>query len=192
MVDPRRGTQATTCLDVIHDQRLLRNGTRLKQHSSLPILIFGITIVLAAVFGVAAYGRPLASTGKSDLPTTTVQIRDKTFHVDVVASPSAREIGLSQTDFLPQDHGMLFLHDKADYYQFWMKGMKFPLDIIFIQGSTIVTIARNVPLATGDGDPPRYAPTKPADKVLEINAGLSAKYGINEGDAVQITQEAPR
>ncbi len=38
---------------------------------------------------------------------------------------------------------MLFLFDKPDYYPFWMKGMKFPLDILFIRGSTIVSIRRD-------------------------------------------------
>ena len=82
---------------------------------------------------------------------------------------------------------MLFLYDTPDYYQFWMKGMAFPLDIIFIRDSTIVTIARNVPPPIGDSELPRYGPDEPADKVLEINAGLCDKYGIQEGDTVDIT-----
>lgn len=86
---------------------------------------------------------------------------------------------------------MLFLYGKPDSYHFWMKGMAFPLDIVFIRDSTIVSIARNVPPPNGDGDLPRYASDEPADKVLEINAGLCDKYGIQEGDRVEIAFSAP-
>jgi uncharacterized membrane protein (UPF0127 family) len=152
-----------------------------------PILILGMTAgVLVAVLWMT---RPTGSPGpygQGEPTSATVQVRGTTFHVDVVASPEALAIGLSHTASLPADRGMLFLFDKPDYYQFWMKGMTFPLDIIFVRNSTIVPIARNVPVPSGDGELPRYAPDEPIDKVLEINAGLSDQYGIQSGDAVEI------
>lgn len=153
----------------------------------VPKLLLGAAlIVLAGVVWKVQLDRPSTSTGLKAYPQATAQIRGRTFYLDVAASPSAREIGLSHTDSLPEDRGMLFLYDTPDYYTFWMKGMAFPLDILFIRGSTIVTIARNVPPPSGSGDLPRYAPEEPVDKVLEINAGLCDKYGIHEGDAVEI------
>ena len=45
--------------------------------------------------------------------------------------------GLSERQSLAEDKGMLFLFEKPDHYAFWMKGMEFPLDIIFINGDKI-------------------------------------------------------
>src|SRR5437660_1131238 len=52
--------------------------------------------------------------------------------------------GLSDKDSLASDTGMLFLFPHADYYLFWMRHMKFPLDIIYINNNKIVTILENV------------------------------------------------
>ena len=148
-------------------------------------LICAIVMGLIPIIPTAAAG--LAWTGLVDAPGATAQIHGKVFKLDIAASPRAREIGLSQTDSLPEDRGMLFLFDKPDYYPFWMKGMKFPLDILFIRDSTIVSIKRNLQPPTSEGNPPSYAPEQPADRVLEINAGLCDKYNINVGDVVRIT-----
>jgi uncharacterized membrane protein (UPF0127 family) len=153
----------------------------------LIMLLGAALLVLAAAAWKVQPGVIPASSKTNRPPQATAHIRGRTFSLDVATTPSAREIGLSQTDSLPEDRGMLFLYDTPDYYTFWMKGMKFPLDILFIRDSTIVTIARNVPPPSGTGDLPLYAPNEPANKVLEINAGLCDKYGIREGDTVEIT-----
>jgi uncharacterized protein len=82
---------------------------------------------------------------------------------------------------------MLFVFDKADYYSFWMKNMKFPIDIIFIRGDKIVSISKNaVAPKSADASLPIYKPEAPVDKVLEINSGLSDKHNIKKGDKVEI------
>lgn len=163
-----------------------------KRRLILILLLGAAILVLAAAVWKVQSGDAPASPKRDDPPQATAHIRGRTFSLDVAVSPSAHEIGLSQTDSLPVDRGMLFLYDTPGFYQFWMKGMKFPLDILFIRDSTIVTIARNVPPPSGNGDLPLYAPDKPANKVLEINAGLCDKYGIREGDTVEIGYSTPR
>lgn len=96
--------------------------------------------------------------------------------------------GLSDKDFLPQDTGMLFLFPHADYYLFWMRHMKFPLDIIYINNNRIVTILENVknpPYAMEN--PPILRPKDPANKALEVNAGTAKKYNIKVGDTITIS-----
>jgi uncharacterized membrane protein (UPF0127 family) len=66
-----------------------------------------------------------------------------------------------------------------------MKGMRIPLDIIWIDDTTIVDVSENVPVAT-DGAYPSYLPTKPVNKVLEVNAGVVRKLGISIDDIVEI------
>ena len=64
--------------------------------------------------------------------------------------------------------------------------MKLPIDIIYINNDQIVTIQSNVLPPKEEESPIVYIPTEPSDKVLEINAGLSEKYGFKKGDVVKI------
>jgi uncharacterized membrane protein (UPF0127 family) len=151
------------------------------------IIIFGF--IFAIFVGVVFY-QFNTKLGKQAFPqpsNSTITSNNHTFKLTVVKTQKDQEIGLSKYTSLPQDQGMLFLFDKPDFYNFWMKNMKFPIDIIFIRDNTIVTVAENVqpPKSTTD-NLPTYPPEAPVDKVLEISAGLSKKYNIKKGDTVKI------
>jgi uncharacterized protein len=123
------------------------------------------------------------------LPKTNVTIDKQTFLTEVATTSAQQEQGLSGRASLPQNQGMLFIFSKPAPYPFWMKDMKFPLDMIFINNSKIITIFQNVPVPKNPGDLsslPVYTPKAPADQVLEINAGLSKKYDFKKGDTVTV------
>lgn len=61
----------------------------------------------------------------------TVEVKGQTFKVAIADTDEKRTKGLSGRDNLAQDQGMLFLFDKPGNYPFWMKDMRFPIDIIF-------------------------------------------------------------
>lgn len=122
-------------------------------------------------------------------PTSKVIIDNKTFFVLLAKTEEEKTTGLSTRSSLPQDEGMLFLFPSSDYYAFWMKDMRFNLDIIYINGTKVVSIISNIPYlkTTSTAMLPVYKPTFPADKVLEINAGLSQRYHIHVGDTISFT-----
>src|SRR5690349_13147805 len=60
-----------------------------------------------------------------------VTINNEKFEVTVAKTDQEKQIGLSNTKNLPQNHGMLFLFDHPDFYAFWMNQMNFPIDIIY-------------------------------------------------------------
>lgn len=109
-----------------------------------------------------------------------IKIGNRTFQVEIVDTEEKRRQGLSGREDLCLNCGMLFEFDNPENYVFWMKGMEFPLDMIWIDGNEIVKIREEVPIRPVVGIDPGVR----ADKVLEINAGLSKKYGIREGDTV--------
>lgn len=114
-----------------------------------------------------------------------VKIANQSFRVIVANSQKERERGLSEIKSLQDNQGMIFLFDRPDYYSFWMRNMKFPIDIIYINKDTIITIKNNAqPPKNIKESPIIYAPTSPADKVLEISAGLAEKYKFKNGDKV--------
>jgi len=114
-----------------------------------------------------------------------VTIDNQSFNVTIARSEKEHEIGLSGTKSLDRNQGMMFLFNNPGYYSFWMKDMKFPIDIIFINNDQIVTIYNDAPIIKGQENLIAYPPTQMADKVLEIQAGLSKKYSFKIGDKVK-------
>ena len=122
----------------------------------------------------------------SFLPKTPrAEINGHVFSLDVAETSQEQELGLAKYKSIALDHGMIFIFDQTDYYSFWMKDMKFPIDIIFIRGDKVVDIFNKVPVWANENLPVYTTKTK-ADKVLEINAGLANKYSIKIGDTVKL------
>lgn len=114
------------------------------------------------------------------------------FRVDIAQTEQARAVGLSNRDTLPEDEGMLFvLEKKDDQPSFWMKGMKFPIDIIWINDNVVAEITPNIPTIQGNltnEQIPKYTPREKVDYVLEIPAGVAEKRGIKVGDSIVLPQ----
>ena len=82
---------------------------------------------------------------------------------------------------------MLFVFPEPRQPSFWMKGMEFSLDLVWIREDTVVQIDASVPPPppnTPDDQLPRYHPTEPITHVLELTAGSAAHYGISVGDHI--------
>jgi uncharacterized protein len=109
-----------------------------------------------------------------------VNINGKTFYAEIVSSPEKMQKGLGKRNGLCQSCAMLFQFSEPGKRSFWMKDMRFPLDILWILNGKVVHIEKNVPKAFLETLTPQVA----ANQVLEINAGLSDKLGIKEGNKV--------
>lgn len=109
--------------------------------------------------------------------------------VEIADSDEERRVGLTNRTGLGQEEGLLFVFDSKNIKPtFWMKDMKFPIDIIWINDDKIAQITENVPTApdTPDNKIPRYRPKEEVDHVLEIAAGGVKRNGIAVGDSIQL------
>ncbi len=104
--------------------------------------------------------------------------------VEVASTAQTREKGLSGRDGLEPGQGMLFIFLRPDKYTFWMKDMKFPIDILWIRDSELVDISTDVPVPVPGEELPHYFPMTPADKVLEVPAGFARANGLKTGMSV--------
>ena len=87
-------------------------------------------------------------------------------------------------DALPDDAGMLFDLHEMRIPVFWMKGMRFPLDMVWIgEDRRVAEVTANVSPQPGvaDGDLARISPASPVRYVLELNAGAAGRYGLGAG-----------
>src|SRR3989344_4327657 len=73
-----------------------------------------------------------------------VYIKDISLNIEVADSKEERATGLSGREKLATDSGMIFIYENAERYSFWMKGVKFPLDFIWIMNDKIVDITEFV------------------------------------------------
>lgn len=155
--------------------------------------MFIIIAAFALGLGLVLYGFYLLrhrTAVPAEFNQGTLQVHGHTIHLAIADTMTARVQGLSGHTKLASDEGMLFVFPIAYKYSFWMKDMKFPLDMIWIKDSTVVSVSENVPIpAPGQSmlSLPNYYPASAVDKVLEIDAGLAGQYGIKAGDTVEIT-----
>ncbi|MCC6563264.1 DUF192 domain-containing protein [Candidatus Uhrbacteria bacterium] len=103
---------------------------------------------------------------------------------EVVSSSADIKQGLSDRESMDQDKGMLFELGRRDLHSFWMNRMHFPLDIIWIDGDTVVEIAENLPPPKFGEIPYTYNPKVDADRVLEVNVGVVRESGLKVGDEI--------
>ncbi len=141
-----------------------------------------ILILLLIVILVAA---GIMFINYSSVQKPMVTIDNHRFNVEIAKTLTQKEKGLGDRNYLALNSGMLFPFPTSGEYGFWMKDMKFPLDIIYINNNKIVSIytlskpQNNINLRV-------VYPTTPANNVLEINAGLAKNYNFKVGDQVSI------
>ncbi len=154
-------------------------------------------ILLIIVIGIALYfGRPGGNTlNLPFLPQKTtfekLQINGATIQVEVADTQTERNKGLSNRQNLASGSGMLFVFQKPDKYSFWMKGLSFALDFIYIRNNKVVDLLQNIqPPEKGVPDSvlPIYLPKAEIDSVLEVPAGTIKSLDILEGDSVKISK----
>ena len=91
-------------------------------------------------------------------------------------------MGLMNRSEMATDHGMLFVYEDARPVAFWMKNTRIPLDMVFADATGRVvhvhSDARPCDLTAIEGGDDVFA-------VLEINAGLAARYGIAAGSELR-------
>jgi len=108
-------------------------------------------------------------------------INSRCFFVELAVSAAQRETGLMGREFMLADRGMFFIFEEEGEYSFWMKNMKIPLDMVFMDKNLkILSVAKNLEPCRGDFCSLIKAEGKVL-YVLEINAGAAEKAGIKKG-----------
>ena len=105
---------------------------------------------------------PLSSFPQTSLTIVTPDGRQHPFRIWVADTDAHREQGLMMINSLEISTGMLFIFDRPQIVQMWMKNTLIPLDMV------LIIAARN-----------------PVLGVLEIAGGSAAKLGIKTGAIVK-------
>ncbi len=156
------------------------------------IQIIFLVIIIFFALGIAT------SKISTDLPflpktqreeTVSIIIGNAQVLVEIANTKDKRTRGLGGREVLASNSGMLFVFPQEDKYRFWMKGLKFPLDIIWIKNNMVVDIIKGVapPMQEQkDETLPIYIPRETVDMVLEVNSGFVDANKIKTGDTLKI------
>lgn len=140
------------------------------------LITFAVGFAAALIFGIVFFWR--AAFFEYDAFPTYMELRGERFTLETLVTEKEREKGLGGRDSLCKTCAALFVFEKPGRYPFWMKGMRFPIDIVWLLGDRVVFIAENVnPDFSGIFDPDVVA-----DSVAEFSSG-NAK-GMNVGEKV--------
>lgn len=124
-----------------------------------------------------------------------VTVGEGVFTALVADTDAKRSLGLGGRDALALGAAMLFDFEGPVERWFWMRGMRFALDIIWIdEAAEVVHVTRDVPPPAADtpnADLPRYGAGVPVRWVLEVNAGLADALGVTAGVRVMIGEAVP-
>jgi len=127
------------------------------------------------------------------LRTGEIVVGDVPLVVELAIAPEERARGLGYREALAPGTGMLFVAEESEPQTFWMKGMRFCLDIVWIDGGEIVGAAENAcpdPAGTPDAQRERFSSPAPVQYVLEVPAGWLDANGFGPGTPVEGIEEA--
>ena len=109
----------------------------------------------------------------------TLVIGSTSIAVSIADSDLERVQGLSHTEALPEGAGKLFVFERPGLYGFWMKDMRYSIDIIWLdEEMNIVTIKESV---APESYPETFYPSTESLFVLEVPAGFSTAHGVRVG-----------
>lgn len=120
-----------------------------------------------------------------------INIGKAILRAEVANTDALRQRGLSGRSELGKDEAMLFVFDSDSNAPIWMKDMKIPIDIIWLDAKKkVVHVQHNV---VPDAEPHEtYRSPVPARYVLELSAGGAKQNGIKIGVAARFDDGAVR
>ncbi len=125
--------------------------------------------------------------------TAQVKINEQIIIAEVVNDERNIRRGLSGRPSLGVNEGMLFVFEEPGTHSFWMKGMRFSIDIIWIRDNVIVGFQERIQPEPGvrESELKMYYPPQPVDKVLELAAGRVRLLRAVVGDEVKVKPIIP-
>lgn len=121
--------------------------------------------------------------GQPILAKKWLKIGSNRLEVEIAKSVQEQAMGLSYRAELGSD-GMLFILPSSQRGGFWMKDMKFDIDLIWIKSGKISQITPSVSRFSYDERKEVFYPDQEVDWVLELEAGKASSLGLELGQLV--------
>jgi len=134
-------------------------------------IIGGVLVVIVVSFFISIF--PTMAQ-----PTTYLRIGDGIFNARVATSDSDRTKGLGGVTKLDSNQALLMVFSSEDKWVIWMKNMKVPIDIIWLDSNKKVVYAVT-DISPDESTSEVFTPKYPAMYVVELPAGTVEDKAIN-------------
>ncbi|MCX6763042.1 MAG: DUF192 domain-containing protein [Candidatus Moranbacteria bacterium] len=151
----------------------MQNKTKIK------IFVAAIILALLAILANYILSEVITISGNQ---IKRVYVRDVMVKAEVVKTETRIEKGLAGRASLPAGRGMLFEMPDQDTQHFWMKDMRFAIDIIWIENNRVIGCEKNI----SPGDPRIFTSPGDARYVLEVPEGFCDQDKVMVNDEVKI------
>jgi uncharacterized membrane protein (UPF0127 family) len=146
----------------------------MKSKQIILIIVLALGILAGYVIQVQMHKNDVVAAARPQ-----IEVEGQLLDIEIADTPAEREKGLSGRTSLAENKGLLFIFEYAGQWGFWMKEMKFPIDMIWLgKDLKVVDVKKNV---APDTYPEVFLPAGDALYVLETKAGFSAKNHIGTG-----------
>ena len=140
-----------------------------------PVIIVGGVLLLVA----AAAGFLLINKLQ---PTTQLFLGDGVFDARVAYTQAERERGLSGVENMKPTDALIFAYPGDDIWKIWMKDMKIPIDIVWLDSNKkVIYVVKDA--SPDGGTDVTFAPKVPARYVVELPAGTVDRTAIKPDKA---------
>jgi uncharacterized membrane protein (UPF0127 family) len=151
---------------------------------------FFIVMLIQIIFNAAVYSQYVSSSGilidklyLIDNEPLNVEINGQNLKLIVAKEHDTVIKGLSWRKKIPFD-GMMFFFDKPIKISFWMRGMNFPIDIVWVSNNVVIGVTQNAKPEPGVAEKnlKLYSPPAEVDMVIELSAGRAKQLNIKAGN----------
>lgn len=113
-----------------------------------------------------------------------IYIDNNKFSAEIVATEKTRQKGLSGRESLAWQHAMVFKFEQEEYWNIWMKDMKFPIDVLWVnKDGKIVSIEKNLQPSSY---PKTFGPNQESFTVIELPPGSVEAFKISTNSIVNL------
>ena len=159
----------------------------LSKDSGMHIYVYSIpSIVRSSTYKSLFINGPYSPLDDNNYSKTIVTVNNFTLTTDLAITEDQKTKGLSIKNHLQENQGMLFIYNYPAPHPFWMKDMKFPIDIIWLdRNGTVTHIETKLQPCIPKNICHTYTPKSSNSLyVLETVAGFSQKHNVKVGTSV--------
>ena len=158
----------------------------------LAVAVVALVLTTAVAAGVVPPPATLFDTGEYERAEVTITNNCSqvlgTVEVRIAETRQQKIVGLSETATLPNGSGMLFPYEESGEHTYVMRGMEFPLDIVFIGADGRINAIESAPAPGPNEDGENIRRTGTGKYVLEVPRGWMDRHGIDVGHRVAINR----
>lgn len=143
-------------------------------------LSMGTDIASSTTRAMQMVGQSIQEIGSAPAGNETIiSVPNGVIRAYVADTAALQEKGLGDRDSMMHDRGMLFPFPTPGTYAFWMKDMRFDLDMVWIDAAKkVIGVTSHV---AASSYPATFLPPSPISYVLELNSGAAADFGLATG-----------